>query len=174
MRISCECFPDSIQIIILFAEMALPRMPTASNLVSKPVKILFGTVWIVFYPLICVLHEVHIRAHERRDGYIRTDPKPRSINPIFRRRRTLSIDPRKQKFHAKRCMILALPREVRDMIWKEAMGGMVIHLWISRGKFRGGIIHSNDVERDVNCRRGNPQCEPSCSILGILQSCKQV
>lgn len=174
MQIGCDCFPDTIQIIILFANMALLRTPAVGSLVSKPVRIVFGTVWVLFYPLIYVLQEAHIRAHERQDGYIRTDLKPRSIHRRFKKRRSLSFGNESQKFEEKRCRLLALPREVRDIIWKEAMGRMAFCLWISGGKFMGCRNYLSDTESQMNYFRGIPQYEIGCGILGLLQSCKQV
>jgi hypothetical protein len=174
ISLGCDCLLDGFQVILLFIPMALPRMPAISPLVSKPAKYALCTVWVALYPLICILQEVHNMVHERREGYIRTEPIPRSISPKFGRRRTLSTGGQRFRRATERCALLDLPPEIRDMIWREAMGEILVHLWVRDGKLGG-----------TKCIPLNRVCQGEFSdsilkvyrghgVLAVLSSCKQM
>jgi hypothetical protein len=174
MRIGCDCLPESIQLLIFFVDMALPIIPSTGRHVSIPVRTVLYSAWVVFYPLICILHETHVQSHERRDGYLQSERKPRSIHPRFRRRRALSrVDLDKDRLNDC-CKLLSLPREVRDIIWKEVLEDMVVHLWAYDGKFGGAKCQSNDPTCLAKCMRRLQECNGRCGFMGLLSSCRQM
>jgi hypothetical protein len=155
--------------------MALLGWPPVNPGTRRSVKISVYTTWIIFYPIICMVHEAYIIAAERQTGYIRTEPRPRPICSRFKRRRALSTAGR-AKASDDTCRLLMLPREVRDMIWRELMEGMLIHFWTYRGKLAAGKsyelcftscrgdykVHSTEIQKQ------------SFGLMGCLMSCNQM
>ncbi|KAL2075074.1 hypothetical protein VTL71DRAFT_16 [Oculimacula yallundae] len=76
--------------------------------------------------------------------------------------------------------LLCLPREVRDMIWKELMTGMFIHLWIDENyghKLKGSFCRAEKDDCRHRCRdwlekKGDMKW-PMIGVLGVLLSCVQ-
>ncbi|PVH74618.1 hypothetical protein DL98DRAFT_593948 [Cadophora sp. DSE1049] len=76
--------------------------------------------------------------------------------------------------------LLSLPREVRDMVWKNLMGGMIIHLWIDENdgkKLRGSYCWAEEENCRLRCRawlqkKGRVKW-PTIGVYGLILSCSQ-
>ncbi|KAH7305731.1 hypothetical protein BKA65DRAFT_485907 [Rhexocercosporidium sp. MPI-PUGE-AT-0058] len=76
--------------------------------------------------------------------------------------------------------LLSLPREVRDMIWKSLMGGMIIHLWIDENdwkKLRGSCCWAEDENCRLRCqawlqKKGKAKW-PTIGVYGLILACAQ-
>ncbi|KAK0123749.1 hypothetical protein ONS95_008756 [Cadophora gregata] len=76
--------------------------------------------------------------------------------------------------------LLSLPREVRNMIWRHLMGGMIIHLWIDEDygkKLRGSYCWAEDENCRLRCRawlqkKGTIKW-PTIGVWGFAMCCAQ-
>ncbi|KAK2627393.1 hypothetical protein QTJ16_003359 [Diplocarpon rosae] len=71
--------------------------------------------------------------------------------------------------------LLSLPREIREMIWKELLGGMIIHLGTDDAeprKPKGFLCKAGDVACRLRCRdwieKDGKQPWPSIGVVGFL------
>lgn len=101
----------------------------------------------------------------------------------LRRRRTLTADATNPCVAQPQCQLLSLPREIRDIIFKEAAGGMQIHLWKSPYRATKQEMFA------AACLAGPEGCRGKCEfskaaknnwprpifgVMGILMSCRQM
>ncbi|KAJ5046804.1 uncharacterized protein L3040_004029 [Drepanopeziza brunnea f. sp. 'multigermtubi'] len=77
--------------------------------------------------------------------------------------------------------LLTLPREIRDMIWRELLGGMLLHLWMEESepdRLQGALCRASDVACRLKCRDWleKPGVEqwPKIGVMGCLTSCLQM
>ncbi|KAK6581606.1 hypothetical protein PZA11_006297 [Diplocarpon coronariae] len=77
--------------------------------------------------------------------------------------------------------LLSLPREIRDMIWREVLGGMILHLWTDDAepsRLRGLRCRAGDVACRLRCRawleRPGAEQWPRIGVVGFLSSCLQM
>lgn len=166
----CECLPDSFQIVALMLGMSFPSMYQFGPFIPWYLKFPLYAFWTAAYPFICVADEVHIMAHEKRDGYRRIQALPKSIHPRWRRREAISITRGGKRRQSDECGLLKLPREVRDMIWREVLGGETIYLNTRERRLRGKM-----------CLENNPNCQAICDVssrkqrlLGIVGTCSRM
>lgn len=76
--------------------------------------------------------------------------------------------------------LLSLPGEVRDMVWKNLMGGMIIHLWIDEAdgkKLKGSYCWAEDKNCRLRCRawlqkKGKVKW-PTIGAYGFILACAQ-
>ena len=76
--------------------------------------------------------------------------------------------------------LLSLPREVRDIIWRNLMGSMIIHLWIDESngkKLRGSFCRAEDEYCRLRCRAWLQKTEnakwPTLGVYGFVLACTQ-
>jgi hypothetical protein len=128
----------------------------------------------IFWP-VTKLHKLHQH---------RTTAPPRPLGP---RKRLLSLSrpsspgrAQRTVFQADSTLLTKLPYEIRQMIWKECLGGMTIHLRIDHRHLRGQICV--EVETPDQCWEffglsfADKQTKPhnKRQLLSILLSCRQV
>lgn len=158
MAIECNGLPDIIQLVCMLIKMSLP---VGSLSLPYLLVVVLSPIYLVIYPWLLVFRELHVRKHERRDGYRRTEPEPLPLESSrWRRRRALSLEGEGKQMDG--CELLALPTEIREMIWKEVMTGKVIHLSIVGRKLIGSV-----------CRYGEKKCRmewTSCLAAASLPS----
>lgn len=167
----CECLPDSLQILSLMIGLNFhfPTLYLFGSSVPWYLRYPTYTFWITLYPAICVADEFHIVAHEKRDGYRRTEALPKSIHPRWKKRKEIKGNDKRGKQY-KKSGLLRLPREVRDMIWREVLGGCTINLEIRNRKLVGTTIASPTTSP-------NHQSPPSRSkheLTSIVRTCSQM
>lgn len=120
-----------------------------------------GILLIGLLPLVLGLHIENKRRDQEASGLRRRDPKPRAIK-IGRRRRFLNAEPTQlstSRYHTQsQCKLLTnLPLELRQLMWLECVGGMVIHLAIRKLR----LVH-------VQCSAPNLEI---CNELIPAESC---
>jgi hypothetical protein len=142
--------------------------------VSLPTKILLNTGYILLYPFIQIFKARHLRQIDKRDGYIRRSPSPLPLKPRQRGRALTMDSPATTGAN----LLLGLPREVRDLIWYQVLGGMVIHWWIEDRKLKGFQCREVElIERDCFLRCWIPEVsndkDSRLGAMGLLQTCRQ-
>ncbi|KUJ23372.1 uncharacterized protein LY89DRAFT_180516 [Mollisia scopiformis] len=159
--------------------MGFVKMPTLAAHVSRPAKVALTVAFVALYPAICILHEAWVIQCERSYGYIRTEPKPRPITSRWRRRRALTNRDVKPPGD---CSLLALPREVRDEIWRHVIGEPKVHAWISAVDSSRGLEGARCGEVCQHCSwhsvgystaSTDKASDPTFGVMGCLLSCAQ-
>lgn len=137
---------------------------------------------VLFFPLVVTYLAVETllgeRQQERDDGYRRAGPPPIPLKDSRekkgRRERNLDI-PNKAPTMQPHSKLLMLPREIRDMIWKDVMGGKSIHWEIVDRKLCGRICRC-EVHCDwlacMSWKMPNEHLKMN-NLVGLLLSCKQ-
>ncbi len=77
--------------------------------------------------------------------------------------------------------LMSLPWEVRDMIWRYLLGGMILHLWTEKHQskhLKGSLCRARDPDCRLRCRdwlekKGTEQW-PRIGVVGYLLSCRQM
>ncbi|CZR67656.1 uncharacterized protein PAC_17555 [Phialocephala subalpina] len=137
---------------------------------------------VLFFPLVVTYLAIETvleeRQEERDDGYRRAGPPPTFLKEPREKagkKRNLAIQNKAPVMQSK-SKLLMLPREIRDMIWKEVMGGKSIHWEIVDRKPSGRICRC-----EVHCywlacmswKIPNGHLEMN-NMIGPLLSCKQM
>lgn len=124
-------------------------MAEAHPNIARPANILVTTGNRLINPVTQLIKTQHQRIQDFRAGYFRMDPEPL---PLTHGKKFKSRDlPVSSKWEESQ--LLSLPWEVRQMIWREVAGGMMIHWFIEDRKLRG-----------MRCRAGNPNCLLRCKV----------
>jgi len=149
-------------------------MAEANHHMPQPANILINAGNHLINPVTKLIKAQHQLIQDFQAGYFRTDPEPLPLKHGKKREsRDLAASSKWEE-----SQLLSLPWEVRQMIWKEAVGGMLIHWFIKDRKLRG-----------MRCRSGNPNCQlrckvwlckskkdpwPTIGLIGLLFSCRLI
>jgi hypothetical protein len=134
--------------------------------------VLIPVVSFLAWPITALVqHKIERRDAEREDNR-RMEPIPHSM-PTQRRRRalTLSLPPKAKsrwtRSRSQSLLLSNLPLELRQIIWKESIGCMVLYVTIRNRK----VVLSGIGPRDPH--RPGPGFE-NWHLLSILLTCRQV
>ncbi|KAH7336257.1 hypothetical protein BKA65DRAFT_506003 [Rhexocercosporidium sp. MPI-PUGE-AT-0058] len=146
-------------------------------------KALFHAGYIALWPLIQFVKRSHTKRNLRRGGYIRTRPKPHFLKPRGRGRSlTLTGSSGNKAPTVQAGLLLQLPRELRDIIWREVVAGKVVHWIVVDRKLVGFPCRANDPASLAGS--GHLKCWsrveveneeiPRIGVLGLVSSCRQI
>ncbi|KAG9236731.1 hypothetical protein BJ875DRAFT_210704 [Amylocarpus encephaloides] len=141
-----------------------------------------GTLKVLFYPLLLLGDYTHKRRQSIRQGYLSLTPEPYFLSKARTRALTLPLPPetrnRQKTLDQSQCDLLnKLPSEVRQIIWKECLGGMTLHIDIRDRRLRRFPCSSPDPKL---CHEScwtwypRPNAVPKRQLLALLLSCRQV
>ncbi|PVH88866.1 hypothetical protein DL98DRAFT_524491 [Cadophora sp. DSE1049] len=139
--------------------------------------------YVALWPLVKLVERERQTTNLRREGYLRSNPKPRKLE---RRRRgqSLTIDqtartPVPGNNHGSS---LHPPRELRDTIWRYVVTGKVIHWIIEEKKLREEMCRMEATQWVSGCGRHRCQAygwsqnvgKLQNGALGLVSSCHQI
>ena len=148
-----------------------------TNDVPKPARTLIHTGYSVVQAVAKFAQVQTRRLQDIEISYLRKAPEPRPLrHKRLRESRDLTRNLAASSWE--KSPLLRLPWEVRNMIWKEAAGGMMIHWSIEDRRLRGMRCRSNNPNCLLRCsdwlQKSSQTPWPTMGIIGMLLSCRQV
>jgi hypothetical protein len=160
----------ALQPLVLPLPRQRRKMAEGNNHVPANILITAGNHLI--NPVTKLIKTQHQRIQDFRDGYFRTNPEPLLLKHGKKwKSRDLVVSSKWEE-----SQLLSLPWEVRQMIWKEAAGGMIIHWFIEDRKLRGMRCRSGNLNCQLRCKVWLPKSKkdpwPIIGLSGLLFSCR--
>ncbi|KAL2069001.1 hypothetical protein VTL71DRAFT_15339 [Oculimacula yallundae] len=144
-------------------------------------KALLNAGYIALWPLIKIVQRSHTRRHLKRDGYIRVDREPRALK-LRKKGRSLTLTKTQSTDDGsptlQTSLLLLLPHELRDLIWREVVTRKVIG-WAVEHRALRRVTHGVNPDFYTTRMRSWPRTLDDedrylVRASGLIMSCRQI
>jgi hypothetical protein len=137
-------------------------------------KAVAWTMIIITWPIYLVHSRPKLKKLDRRDGYVRRKPEPLALKA---RDPGMTLELKREVTSRTESQLLSLPKEIREMIFNQVMGGMRICLALSEAE-RKLMAWRHDYYEECTGFRPYAICtftsfgRRKLGVFGLLLSCR--